>query len=53
MTVENGTDRVSLSEALGLARDRWGLDHTKALRAALDAVIVAQDAEKTLPAKAA
>ena len=53
MTVENGTDRVSLSGALDLARDRQGLDHAQALRAALDGVIAALKAERALPAKAA
>ncbi len=53
LTVENGTDRVTLSGSLDLARDRQGLDHAKALRVALDAVIVTLEADKTLPAKAA
>ncbi len=53
LTVENGVDRVSLSGSLDLARDRQGLDHAKALRVALDAVIAVLEADKTLPAKAA
>ena len=52
MTVENGTDRVILSGSLDITRDRQGLDHAKALRVALDAVIAALEAEKVLPAKA-
>ncbi len=51
MTIENGTDRISLSGSLDIARDRQGLDHAKALRAALDGVIAALEAEKALPAK--
>ncbi len=53
MTIENGTDRVSLSGSLDIARDRQGLDYAKALRAALDGVIAALEAEKALPARAA
>lgn len=52
MTVENGTDRVSLSGSLDLARDRQGLDHATALRAALDVIIAALEAENDLPARA-
>ena len=52
MTVENGTDRITLSGSLDLARDRLGLDHAKALRDALDGVITALEAEKALPANA-
>ena len=52
LTVENGTDRVSLSGSLDLARDRQGLDHARALRAALDAIITALEVDKALPAKA-
>ncbi|WP_237478353.1 hypothetical protein [Lichenibacterium dinghuense] len=53
LTVENGTDRVSLSGSLDLARDSQGLDHARALRATLDGVITALEAEKNLPARAA
>jgi hypothetical protein len=53
LTIENGTDRVTLSGSLDLARDRQGLDHAKALQVALNGVIAALEAEKTLPAKAA
>ncbi len=53
MTIENGTDRISLSGSLDIARDRQGLDHAKALRAALDGVVAALEAETALPAKAA
>lgn len=53
LTVENGTDRISLSGSLDLARDRQGLDHAKVLRALLDGVIGALGAEKDLPPRAA
>lgn len=53
MTVENGTDRVSVSGSLDLARDRRGLDQARALRAALDGIIAALEAEKDLPAQMA
>ena len=53
LTIENGTDRVSLSGSLDLALDRQVLDHAKALRAALDAVVAVLEADRALPAKAA
>lgn len=53
MTIENGTDRVSISGCLDLRKDRRGLDHAKALRAALDAIVMALEADRALPAKAA
>ena len=52
LTVENGPYRVGLSGSLDVARDRQGLDHARAIRAALDAVVVALEAEAVLPAKA-
>ncbi len=53
MSIENGTDRISLSGSLDIARDRQGLDHAKALRAALDGVIAALESEVILPTRAA
>ncbi len=53
LTVENGTDRVRLSGLLDLGRDRMGLGHARSLRAALDAIIAALEAETALPAEAA
>ncbi len=53
MSIENGTDRISLSGSLDIARDRQGLDHAKALRAALDGVIAALESEVSLPTRAA
>lgn len=53
LTLENGTDRISVSGSGELTKDRRGLEHAKALRAALDAIVSALEAEKALPAKAA
>lgn len=53
LTFENGTDRISISGSTDLTKDRHGLDHAKALRAALDAIVSALEAEKALPAKTA
>ena len=53
LTVENGTDHITLSGSLDLARDRQGLDQAKALQSALNEIITALEAEKALPAKAA
>ena len=52
LTLENGPDRIGLSGSLDLARDSQSLDHAHALRAALDAIIAALEADKALPAKA-
>ena len=53
LTLENGTDRISISGSADLTKDRHGLEHAKALRAALDAIVSALEAERALPAKAA
>lgn len=52
LTVENGTERISFSGSLDLARDHQALEHAKALRAVLDAVVSALESDHTLPAKA-
>ena len=52
LSVENGTDRVSLSGSLDIARDRQGLDHARALHALLNSVVTALEAEADLPARA-
>ena len=49
LTVENGTDRITLSGSLDIARDRQSLDQARALRAALEDIIAALAAEKDLP----
>ena len=52
LTIENGANRISVSGSLDLARDRLALDHAKALRDVLDAIVVALEADTALPAKA-
>ena len=49
LTAENGTDRVSLSGSLDIAKDRQGLDHARALQGLLAAVVAALEAEGDLP----
>lgn len=50
LTVENGQDCVSLYGSLDLTRDRAGLAQARALKALLDAVVHALEADKDLPA---
>ena len=52
LTVENGPERISLSGSLDVTRDRESLEHAKALRSALDAIVGALEADHALPAKA-
>lgn len=52
LLVENGTRGVRLRGSLDLARDRAGLERARALKAAVDAVVAALEAEEaggTLP----
>ena len=49
LTVENGRDRVALYGSLDLTRDAAGLAHARALRALLDAVVRALEADPALP----
>lgn len=49
LTVENGTDKVSLYGSLDLTRDKQGLEHARALKALLDQVVQALEAEPHLP----
>jgi hypothetical protein len=49
LTIENRTDRVSVYGSLDLTRDNKGLEHARALRALLDKVVAALEAEKALP----
>jgi hypothetical protein len=53
LTIENRTDRVSVYGSLDLTRDREGLRHARDLRALLDKVVQALEAEKRLPDKIA
>lgn len=49
LTVENRSDRVSLYGSVALTKDKAGLTHARALKAVVDAVVTALEAEKTLP----
>lgn len=51
LTIENGTDRISFSGSLDLARDQRGLDHARALHGLLTAVVAALEAAGDLPAQ--
>jgi len=48
-TIENGTDQVSLYGSLDLTRDKAGLKQAHALKAVVDAVVAALEAERNLP----
>ncbi|TXN19678.1 hypothetical protein [Methylobacterium sp. WL9] len=45
LSFENGTTRIALYGSLDLTRDRTGLDRARALRAVLDAIVTALEAE--------
>ncbi len=49
LTMENGTDCVSLGGSLDITRDKQGLAHAQALQALLTQVIAHLEAEKNLP----
>lgn len=49
LTVENGTDKVSLHGSLDLTRDKAGLTRARALRAVLDDAIRMLEADRELP----
>jgi hypothetical protein len=49
LTLENGRERVAVHDSLDLTRDRAGLAHARALKAALDEVVRALEAEPRLP----
>ena len=49
LTIENGRDKVALYGSLDLTRDQAGLSHARALRALLDAVVQALEADPALP----
>jgi hypothetical protein len=53
LTVENRTDRVSLYGSLDLTRDKRGLANARAIRALMDSVIKALEADKQLPEQVA
>lgn len=49
LTVENGTDNVSLYGSLDLTRDKAGLARARALKAILDEAVRVLEAERDLP----
>jgi hypothetical protein len=51
LTVENGTDVVTLSGSLELTKDKAGLANAKTLQALIGAVIAQMEAETNLPEK--
>jgi hypothetical protein len=53
LTIENRTDRLSIYGSIDLTRDKEGLRHARDLRALLEKVIQALEADKDLPDKIA
>lgn len=53
LSVENQADRVSVFGSLDLTRDKAGLRHARALKAVLDSVVRALEAEEDLPDRVA
>ena len=49
LTIENGTDRVAIYGSIDLTRDKQGLQHARALKALLDAVVQELEEDKKLP----
>lgn len=49
LTIENRLDRISVYGSVQLTRDKAGLQHAKALKELLDAVVAALESEKALP----
>lgn len=49
LTIENRLDQVSLYGSVQLTKDNTGLRHAQALKAVVDAVVAALEAEKALP----
>ncbi len=49
LTIENGTDCVSMYGSLDITRDKQGLAHARALKALLDQAIQHLEGEKELP----
>lgn len=52
LTIENGTDKVSLYGSLDITRDAAGLERALALKAIVDAMVTALQAGDGPPAKA-
>ncbi|MGI4795825.1 MAG: hypothetical protein ACRYF2_22945 [Janthinobacterium lividum] len=53
LTLENGRDCVAVGGSLDLTRDKAGLAHARALKAALDAIVHALESDGALPDKVA
>jgi hypothetical protein len=53
LTVENRLDRVSVYGSLDMTRDREGLANARVLKALIDRVVRALEAERDLPEKIA
>ena len=49
LTVENRVDRVSIYGSVDITRDKDGLAYARRLKALLDAVVVALEADPSLP----
>ena len=49
LTVENGTDRLSLYGSLDITRDQHGLAQVRELKALLDAAVAELEAQADLP----
>ena len=53
LTLENGQDSIAIGGSLDLTRDKPGLAHARALKAALDAIVHALESDTALPEKVA
>jgi hypothetical protein len=51
LTVENGSDKVSIYGTLDVTRDKAGLKKVRALKALVDALVQTLEQDKALPAK--
>lgn len=49
LTVENRLDRISIYGSIELTKDKTGLQHAKALKEVVDAVVAALEQDKDLP----
>jgi hypothetical protein len=53
LTVENGTDKVSIYGSLDLTRDKAGLKQARALKAIVDVAVRILEQQRDLPDKVA
>jgi hypothetical protein len=51
LTIENGTDKISIYGSLDMTRDQAGLKRARDLKALLDGVVKALEQDKALPDK--